>query len=82
MSAMDTAVYWTEYVIRHKGAHHLKPVPVYMPWYRYLLLDILAAYILCIFLIRHVVFNLKRKMMERKKRSRGITMNGHASPVH
>uniref|UniRef100_A0A182P028 UDP-glucuronosyltransferase n=1 Tax=Anopheles epiroticus TaxID=199890 RepID=A0A182P028_9DIPT len=23
-SAMNTAVYWTEYVIRHKGAHHLR----------------------------------------------------------
>ena len=42
MSALDTAVYWTEYVIRHKGAHHLKTAAVHMPWYQYLLLDVIA----------------------------------------
>lgn len=24
MAPLDTAVYWTEYVIRHKGARHLR----------------------------------------------------------
>lgn len=42
MSPLDTAVYWTEYVIRHKGAHHLKTAAVHMPWYQYLLLDVIA----------------------------------------
>lgn len=43
MSPLDTAVYWTEYVIRHKGAPHLRTAAVDMPWYEYLLLDVLAA---------------------------------------
>lgn len=42
MSPLDTAVYWTEYVIRHKGAPHLKTAAVDMPWYQYLLLDVIA----------------------------------------
>lgn len=46
MSAMDTAVYWTEYVIKHNGAHHLKASSVYMPWYQYVLLDVLAFLIM------------------------------------
>ncbi|XP_072161575.1 UDP-glucosyltransferase 2 isoform X6 [Bemisia tabaci] len=32
MSPVDTAIYWMEYVIRHEGAHHLKPLTVHMPW--------------------------------------------------
>lgn len=40
-SALDRAVYWTEYVIRHKGAPHLRSVAADLPWYQYLLLDVL-----------------------------------------
>jgi hypothetical protein len=39
---LDEAVYWTEYVIRHNGARHLQSAAVYLPWYQYLLLDIVA----------------------------------------
>lgn len=46
MSPLDTAVYWTEYVIRHKGAPHLRTAAADMPWYQYLLLDVIAFLIL------------------------------------
>ncbi|KAJ3642499.1 hypothetical protein Zmor_025270 [Zophobas morio] len=36
----ETAIYWVEYVIRHKGAPHLRVAGVDMPWYQYFLLDI------------------------------------------
>lgn len=84
MSAMDTAVYWTEYVIRHKGAAHLKPVTVDMPWYQYLLLDIIALYALVFYTVMkvHKAFStLKKKAYARKLKSRKVTMNGHAK-VH
>ncbi|KAF6213836.1 hypothetical protein GE061_011558 [Apolygus lucorum] len=42
MSAMDTAVYWTEYVIRHKGAPHLRSPARWMTWYEYYNLDVIA----------------------------------------
>ncbi|XP_018915403.2 UDP-glucosyltransferase 2 [Bemisia tabaci] len=45
MSSLDTAIYWIEYVTRHKGAHHLKPLTVKMPWYQLLLLDIIVVYL-------------------------------------
>ena len=48
MSPQDTAVYWTEYVIRHKGAPHLKTAAVHMPWHEYLLLDVIAFLFLVI----------------------------------
>lgn len=43
MSPMDTAVYWTEYVIRHKGAPHIQSAAVRMPWYQYYLIDVLLV---------------------------------------
>lgn len=51
MSPMDTAVYWTEYIIRHKGAPHLRSAAVGMPWYKYYLIDILFVIISLILLI-------------------------------
>lgn len=50
MSPTETAVYWTEYVIRHKGAHHLKTAAAKMPWYQYLLLDVIA-FIIFVFIV-------------------------------
>ncbi|KAJ9582122.1 hypothetical protein L9F63_003536 [Diploptera punctata] len=34
-SAMDTAIYWTEYVIRHNGAPHLRSAALDLSWYQY-----------------------------------------------
>lgn len=42
-SALDEAIYWSEYVIRHKGAFHLKPRAADMPMYQYLLLDVIVV---------------------------------------
>jgi hypothetical protein len=39
---MDTATYWVEYVIRHKGAPHLRVAGLDLPWYQYHLLDVIA----------------------------------------
>jgi glucuronosyltransferase len=39
-TALETAIFWTEYVIRHKGAPHLRSAAVHLPWYQYLLLDV------------------------------------------
>lgn len=48
MSPMETAVYWTEYVIRHKGAPHLRSVAVELSWYQYYLVDILCITFLAV----------------------------------
>ncbi|KAF7264248.1 hypothetical protein GWI33_000431 [Rhynchophorus ferrugineus] len=39
---LDKAIWWIEYVIRHKGAKHLRSIAVDMPWWQYMMLDILA----------------------------------------
>ncbi|KAF2903762.1 hypothetical protein ILUMI_02412 [Ignelater luminosus] len=40
MSGLQRAIWWTEYVIRHKGARHLRSPALDLPLYQYLLLDL------------------------------------------
>lgn len=52
MSGLEKAVWWTEYVIRHNGAHHLKNPALNMPWYQYFLVDVVAFTLLaCCFIV-------------------------------
>ncbi|KAJ1522471.1 hypothetical protein ONE63_001661 [Megalurothrips usitatus] len=46
MSAVDTAVFWTEHVIRHGGAPHLLGAARRLYWHQELLLDVLAVVLL------------------------------------
>ena len=41
-SSLHRAVWWTEYVIRHNGAKHLRSAALELAWYQYLLLDVAA----------------------------------------
>ncbi|XP_066150075.1 UDP-glucosyltransferase 2-like isoform X2 [Euwallacea fornicatus] len=45
LSPMETAVYWVEYVIRHKGAPRLSSAAKYLKWYQYYLLDVFVIII-------------------------------------
>ncbi|XP_077361855.1 UDP-glucuronosyltransferase 1-2-like [Festucalex cinctus] len=40
ITPMDQAVFWVEYVIRHKGAPHLRTRAYEMPWYAYYNVDV------------------------------------------
>jgi glucuronosyltransferase len=62
MSAMDTAIFWTEYIIRHRGAPHLRPAILDLAWYQYLLLDILIAFLLCTITIVFLIYVITRKL--------------------
>ncbi|XP_053297750.1 UDP-glucuronosyltransferase 2C1 isoform X1 [Pleuronectes platessa] len=43
IAPMDHAIFWLEYVIRHKGAAHLRTEAYKMPWYSYYSLDVLLV---------------------------------------
>jgi glucuronosyltransferase len=43
LTPLQQAVYWTEYVIRHKGAPHLRSAVLDLAWYQYFLLDVIAV---------------------------------------
>nr|CAD7260617.1 unnamed protein product [Timema shepardi] len=40
---LQRAIFWTEYVLRNNGANHLRSSSADMPWYQYLLLDVIAV---------------------------------------
>lgn len=40
VKAIDEAVFWVEYVIRHNGATHLAVAGEDLPWYKYYLVDV------------------------------------------
>ncbi|XP_041948088.1 UDP-glucuronosyltransferase 2C1-like [Alosa sapidissima] len=60
---LDKAIFWIEYVLRNKGAPHLRSEASTLPWYSYYTLDVLALLLgvpfglLCVgvFLIRAAV---------------------------
>lgn len=72
-SIMDKAVFWIEYVVRHKGAPHLRTAANDLYWFQYYLLDVIAAISLSLALV--VYLNYKffsyflRKMCSAKKSS-------------
>ena len=44
----DKLVFWVEYVLRHKGAYHLKSVAHKLTWYQYLSLDVFTCMLIII----------------------------------
>lgn len=57
---LETAIYWVEYVARHKGAHHMRTAAVGMPLYKYLLLDVVAFLAAVVLAVLYVTFVLVR----------------------
>ncbi|KAL0860423.1 hypothetical protein ABMA27_009815 [Loxostege sticticalis] len=45
-SSLERAVWWTEYVIRHSGARHLRAPAANMPWHQYLELELVSYVVL------------------------------------
>ncbi|XP_064112822.1 UDP-glycosyltransferase UGT5-like isoform X2 [Macrobrachium nipponense] len=58
-SPVERAVFWTEYVIRHRGALKLRSPAASLSWVQLLLLDVLALFLLVIILsliVLHWIF--------------------------
>lgn len=48
MNAMDTAMFWIDYIIEHRGAPHMVSAGLDLAWYQFYLLDIVAIALACI----------------------------------
>ncbi|XP_058818747.1 UDP-glycosyltransferase UGT5-like [Topomyia yanbarensis] len=59
---LEESVFWIEYVIRHRGAHHLKSAAIRLPWYQYLLLDVAAGVIGILYMIYRLTTKLIKMM--------------------
>jgi glucuronosyltransferase len=61
MSAIDTATYWVEYVIRHKGAKHMRFAGVDLNIFEHNSMDVIAFILILLYLIvKSLVFVVRR----------------------
>ncbi|XP_069869159.1 UDP-glucuronosyltransferase 2B17-like isoform X2 [Dipodomys merriami] len=75
MKPLDRAVFWIEFVMRHKGAKHLRPLSHNLTWYQYHSLDVIGFLLACMaavtFLVLKcclLVYQKVFKMGKKKKR--------------
>ncbi|KAF5301861.1 hypothetical protein FQR65_LT08693 [Abscondita terminalis] len=74
MSGLDQAVWWTEFVIRHKGAEHLRSPFLEVSDYQYYYLDVffvlcvtlLGIFAIVLFFIKCLVKTICRRMLKLK----------------
>ncbi|KAM4854665.1 UDP-glucuronosyltransferase 2B15-like isoform 1-T1 [Thomomys bottae] len=55
MKPLDRAVFWIEFVMRHKGAKHLRPLAYNLTWYQYYSLDVLGFLLACVATVTFLV---------------------------
>jgi glucuronosyltransferase len=76
LTPLEQAVFWTEYVIRHKGAPHMRSAALDLSWYQYFLLDVIVVLALvggsALLVVFLVIRTVLRKVLDidksRKKR--------------
>lgn len=74
MKPLDRALYWVEYVLRHKGASHLKSSSNELNYAQYFLMDIISVIfiliafgIILVLILKRVVLKNKNKISKRNK---------------
>ncbi|XP_065222654.1 UDP-glucosyltransferase 2-like [Planococcus citri] len=75
----DSVVYWTEYVINHEGAYHLRSAAAELPWYQYILLDVILFLFFTCFLVLFVMKKIIQTLVSTCRRL--ITTNKVVSPA-
>lgn len=64
MTLRESVVYWTEYVIRHNGASHLKSAAFEMPLHQYSLLDVVFFTAVILVTLSSVLIYILKKLYE------------------
>ncbi|KAJ9581435.1 hypothetical protein L9F63_023367, partial [Diploptera punctata] len=62
ISALDSAIFWTEYVIKHGGAAHLRPASTDLYWYQFLLFDVILALVAGALIVVFILYFLFKKV--------------------
>ncbi|KPU76021.1 uncharacterized protein Dana_GF12119, isoform D [Drosophila ananassae] len=75
LSAMDTAMYWIDYVIEHRGAPHLVSVGVELPWYQFYLLDVIGLGVAIVFLPILCILLICRKCSRKNTQNKKVKKN-------
>ncbi|GAB0086943.1 hypothetical protein DMENIID0001_011740 [Sergentomyia squamirostris] len=68
LNALDTAIYWTEYVIRHGGAAHLKYLAADLTYFQRTSIDVLVFLVIALVLLTKLIHTLILLWSNKKKR--------------
>lgn len=60
---LETAVYWIEYVARHKGAPHLRVEGRTLPYYKYLLIDVILFIAVVLFIAGLILYKILKTLL-------------------
>ncbi len=73
MKPLDSAIFWIEYVMRHKGAAHLRTESYKLPWYAYHCLDVMAFFVAFVLLVVALVWVSCRSLIRCLIRTKTFT---------
>ncbi|KAB0792025.1 hypothetical protein PPYR_13986 [Photinus pyralis] len=66
MTGLERAVWWIEYVLRHKGAKHLQSPAISLPFYQHYFLDVIAVLVLIVFGTMYTLCRLRRAVFSKR----------------
>lgn len=72
MTGLEKVIWWTEYVIRNKGALHLQNPRVHVSWFEFLILDVAAFLISLLLLVLCVVYKISKFVSQLVYKSRQL----------
>lgn len=70
---LETAIFWVEYVCRHKGAYHLQSASQQLNCWQYHNLDVVALLLFIPVFLLYVIYSLLRKCFSKKSESKTET---------
>ncbi|XP_028611226.1 UDP-glucuronosyltransferase 1-5 isoform X3 [Grammomys surdaster] len=79
---LDLAVFWVEYVMRHKGAPHLRPAAHDLTWYQYHSLDVIGFLLAIVLTVVFIVFKCCAYGFRKCFGGKGKVKKSHKSKTH
>lgn len=67
---MELADYWIRYVVRHKGAQHLRVAGIQLPLFRYFMLDQLGVFLGVLTLVGWLLCRTRKVLCKRKPKAK------------
>lgn len=64
---LDKVMFWMEYVIRHNGTAHLRSPYADVPWYQFLLIDVIAATLFVVLTPIVILYKIVSSLVVKKK---------------
>ncbi|XP_060224795.1 UDP-glucuronosyltransferase 1A9 isoform X4 [Meriones unguiculatus] len=79
---LDLAVFWVEFVMRHKGAPHLRPAAHDLTWYQYHSLDVIGFLLAIVLTVVFIVFKCCAFGFRKCFGGKGRVKKSHKSKTH